>query len=529
MRRLVPEICLLLAGVSSFGQIVNTRVSDPTSTNPEEVVISINPQDPRMLIAAANLDYFYSSTDAGVTWMQGRLTSPYGVAGDPCVIFDALGNAYYAHLSNPQGGSWLDRIVVQKSTDGGKTWNNGVGIGLNGTKDQDKEWLAADMTNSPYRNSLYCAWTEFDVYGSAAAKDSTRILFSRSTDSGGSWSAPVRVSDRGGNCVDEDNTVEGAVPAVGPNGEVSLAWSGPLGILFDRSTDGGVTWGTDVFVAAQPGGWDFSVPGIYRCNGMPITACDVSSSPYRGRIYVLWSDQRAGFDNTDVFIIHSTDGGATWGGTVQVNDDLTVSHQFFPWLTVDPISGNLYAAFYDRRNTSGVQTDVTVARSTDGGSTFTNFTVSASSFTPTSGIFFGDYIGIAARDRKVYPIWMGLDTTRLSIWTAPFADTLSTGVATEPGVPGGYVLQCFPNPFNPSTTLRVDVPMRGRGERGRVRIRLSVHDILGQEVARLADGEYPPGRHEMVFDAGRGTTSGLYFARLEAEGHVWTARLVMLR
>ncbi len=530
-RAMMWEVCLLLPGLAGWGQILNVRVSPPTSTNPEEVVVAINPQNPRNLVAGANLNYFYYSTDAGGTWTQGRLTSSLGVAGDPCVVFDALGNAYYGHLSNPAGGSWLDRIVVQKSTDGGQTWNDGVGIGLNGTKDQDKEWLVADMTNSPHRNSLYCAWTEFDSYGSPSPADSTRILFSRSTDAGFSWSPPVRVSDQGGNCLDMDSTVEGAVPAVGPDGEVYLAWSGPPGILFDRSTDGGVTWGKDVFVSAQPGGWDFSIPGIYRSNGMPITACDVSSSPYRGRIYILWSDQREGADNTDVWILHSTDGGATWTGLVKVNNDSTVSHQFFPWLTVDQGTGTLYAAFYDRRNTGSVLTDVSVARSTDGGSTFTNFSVSASSFYPTSRIFFGDYIGIAALDKKVYPIWMGLDTTRLSVWTAPFVDTLTTGVPVAEELPGQYTLRCFPNPFNPSTTLRVDVPAGGPGKAGRVRIRLSIHDLLGQEVTRLAEGEFPPGRHEFVFDASRahGTTSGVYFARLEANGHVWTTRLVLVK
>jgi hypothetical protein len=67
--------------------------------------------------------------------------------------------------------------------------------------------------------------------------------------------------------------------SVGPNGEIFLAWSGPLGIMFDKSTDGGVTFGKEVFVTSQPGGRDFNVPGIYRCNGLPITACDVSNSP----------------------------------------------------------------------------------------------------------------------------------------------------------------------------------------------------------------------------------------------------------
>ena len=42
--------------------------------------------------------------------------------------------------------------------------------------------------------------------------------------------------------MDEDDVVEGALPAVGPNGEVYVAWAGPRGIVFNRSLDGDQTW-----------------------------------------------------------------------------------------------------------------------------------------------------------------------------------------------------------------------------------------------------------------------------------------------
>lgn len=409
----------------AFPEFTNIRVSNPSSTDPEEVTIAINPTNPLNLAAGANIRYYYYSNDGGLTWTQGNLTSTYGVWGDPVVIYDAQGYLYYGHLSNPPSpGYWIDRIVVNRSTTGGSTWNSGVGVGFNPpVRNQDKEWLAADMTGSPHDGNIYMSWTEFDRYGSSSTADSTRILFSRSTDAGLTWSNPVRLSEQGGDCIDEDNTVEGAVPAVGPNGEVYTAWSGPLGIMLDRSTDGGVTFGSDIFVTDQPGGWDFAVPGIYRCNGMPVTACDVSTSPYRGHVYVLWSDQRNGLGDTDVWLVTSTDGGATWGPRRRVNDDMTATHQFFPWLTIDQETGYLYAVFYDRRAVAGNATEVWMARSTDGGETFTNFRVSQSAFTPTAGVFFGDYTNIAALSGKVYPIWMRMDGTALSVWTALVTDS----------------------------------------------------------------------------------------------------------
>lgn len=520
---------LLLATVtvlqSALAQYPNIRVSSVSSTTPEEVTIAINPTDASNLIAGANLRFFYYSTNSGQSWTQGQL--PTGTWGDPCVIFDADGKAYYAHLSNPAAGYFIERLIVHRSTNGGRTWGDSVDVGYNPPKQQDKEWLAVDMTGSPYYNTVYMAWTEFDSYGSANPNDSSRILFSRSTNGGASWSAPLRLSDRGGNCIDSDSTVEGAVPAIGPNGEVYVSWSGPSGIMFDRSTDGGVTFGQDVFVTSHPGGWDFDVPGIYRCNGLPVTACDISNSPYRGHIYICWGDQRNGLDDTDVFLIKSTDGGSTWGEVRRVNNDLTNRHQFFPWMTIDQTTGVLWFVFYDRRNTTGNATDVYVAKSTDGGETFENFKVSQTPFTPLSSIFFGDYANIAAQDGKIYPIWMRMDGTSLSIWVAPFTDSVAVSVPDQPLEPRTYtLLQNYPNPFNPTTAITFHVASP-KSQAGSNLVSLKVYDVLGREVATLAEQVMDEGQQEVVWHA-RGFASGLYLCRLIIDGQLVSTRKLML-
>ncbi len=508
-------------------QYPNVRVSKVGSNDPEEVTIAINPTNPQNLVAGANISYFYYSTDGGQTWAEGRLSSSLGVWGDPSVIFDAQGNAYFGHLSNPVNGYWIDRIVVQKSTFGGAFWTDGAGIGLNPPKNQDKEWLAADLTDSQFKNNIYVAWTEFDRYNSSNPLDSTRILFSRSTDFGSTWSRPVRVSDHGGNALDGDDTVEGAVPAVGPNGEVSISWAGPLGIMFDKSVDGGVTFGTDIFVTDQPGGWDLSVPGVYRCNGLPVTACDISDSPYRGHIYVLWADQRNGVDNTDVFLIKSVDGGETWGAPKRVNDDDKVAHQFFPWISVDPLTGLVWIAFYDRRNTSGNATDVYVARSADGGESFENFPVSKSSFTPQQDVFFGDYINIAARDGMVYPIWMRMDGTNLSVWAAIIKDTTTVGVPSVVERPQSFHLaQNYPNPFNPRTTISFSIEKSSR-------VLLAVFSATGEKVIELINADVQAGDYSIEWNGldalGRPMPSAVYFCRLTIDAQSQVKRMVLLR
>ena len=112
------------------------------------------------------------------------------------------------------------------------------------------------------------------------------------------------------------------------------------------------------------------MPGVERHNGMPVTATDLSSGPAKGSVYVNFIDERNG--DTDVFLLASRDGGATWAAPVRVNDDPKGAAQMFTWLAVDPADGALNVVFHDRRGLSGTMTGVTLARSVDGGRTFVN-------------------------------------------------------------------------------------------------------------------------------------------------------------
>jgi hypothetical protein len=505
MKKIIFLITLLPQMIMS--QYPNILIGD--MNEPNEPSICMDPKNTNRLVAGSNLDLYYFSDDGGLTWASGILNSSYGVWGDPVVIVDTNGHCYFFHLSVPSWTQWLDRIVCQKSTDGGQTWSDGSFMGLNGNKDQDKEWGVVDRVT----NNIYVTWTQFDSYGSTNITDSTHIMFSRSLDGGITWSPAVRIDQHGGNCLDGDNTVEGAVPAVGPNGEIYVSWAGPLGLVFTKSMDRGLTWPSEnVFVSDFPGGWDYSIPGISRANGLPITCCDLSGGPHHGTIYINWSDQRNGNNDTDIWMVKSTDGGTTWSISKRINDDPPGKHQFFCWMTIDQATGYLYVVFYDRRNYSGTQTDVWMAVSRDGGETFSNFKVSEESFAPSSSIFFGDYTHITAHNNIVRPIWTRLHNGQLSIWTA-LVDSIFVGIIPDRQAPFSFSLeQNYPNPVKDITwfSYKVHEPSV---------VTIKVYDIYGNVVVTLVDHEYRfRGKYIEQFEPERyGLRKGFYWFSLMSD------------
>jgi hypothetical protein len=79
----------------------------------------------------------------------------------------------------------------------------------------------------------------------------------------------------------------------------------------------------------------------------------------------------------------------------------------------------------------------------------------------------------------------------------------------------------YPNPFNPSTTIRFSVPRE-------THVTIKVYDVLGREVATLADEMMAADWHERVFD-GRAVPSGLYYCRMNAGSFNAIRKLLLLK
>jgi hypothetical protein len=81
--------------------------------------------------------------------------------------------------------------------------------------------------------------------------------------------------------------------------------------------------------------------------------------------------------------------------------------------------------------------------------------------------------------------------------------------------------QNYPNPFNPITRIAYTLPAASN-------VRLTVYNLLGQEISRLIDAPVRAGRHEIIWDA-TGFPSGIYFYRLETGKYIRTRKMVLLR
>jgi PKD domain len=394
-----------------------------------EVSIDVNPTDEDNLVInghSSNLNTMstFFTTDGGLTWTEVELGNANdGLIStfrfDPSVAFDEDGNVYVAYGVRTDPGTGNQRtVVVATSTNGGQTYTQfaqvATTVDIGDLAGNDKWHLATgpDPNNSAQQN-VYITWTQNITEGGDTDQ---RIVVSVSTDGGATFSAPVIINDASISGTDGGNLT--ADPAVGSNGELYVAWHDFSNdrILFDVSTDGGTTWGTDVEITTSNAGFKTSIPA-QPDRGIsvgPTIDTDRSGGVFDGRIYLTYVDTGSGgLPNTDIFVRSSDDDGANWSAPVLVNDDGGTNSQFLPWLDVDQESGMATVNWYDARNDiNNKQVDLFVSASGDGGVTFVpNLQVSDSRSDMSvdnadryEGNFL-EYIGIATLNCTSVPVW----------------------------------------------------------------------------------------------------------------------------
>jgi hypothetical protein len=378
-----------------------------------ETFIAINPANAENVVAGSNEIQrlpmrAMASSNGGATFTGVDLPLPpprtnngFDFGSDPSLAFDSNGNVYYSYIIVffSAGGSINGtEMAVARSSDGGLSWTatffapqTGVG------QFNDKPMITVD-TGSVHHNRVYVSWD--NATGSSSSdKNGNNVLISYSDDGGLAFSAPVSVS---GPFKGRTGGI-GADPYVTADGTVHVAWQDYAhGTISDAaSTDGGQTFSPPHLIAPV-NAFEFNVAAQASRGALVYPSC----GSYQTALYCSYMN---GSDAaTNVYVAKSTDGGATWTSTaVPAGGD-----QFNQWLAVDPSNGSVNVAYYDTATHGATSTLYTLARSTDGGSTY-GVTAVANAPTDESCCFpsvdlgnqYGDYEGIAAYGGIVRPVW----------------------------------------------------------------------------------------------------------------------------
>jgi subtilisin-like proprotein convertase family protein len=270
---------------------------------------------------------------------------PEGDGGDPVVAVDRSSSLVYL---STLGYTTRGNVQVYRSGDGGERFDPPVDgtPGYAGTDGevQDKPWITVDNVAGAGQGTVYLCWTRFGAGGEE------EIRVTRSTDNGATFGPALgTLVSTGGH---------GCFVVAGPDHAVHVFYYRGTGDggqegdnkLFTRaSTDLGVTFGVehqvaDLLTTTMNG--DLDLPGDLRSNSFPHAAVN----PANGHLYVVYNDNPATSDGGDVYVVRSTDHGATWSAPMQVNPDDFGRDQFFPTVNAAPNGAALMIGYYSRAN-----------------------------------------------------------------------------------------------------------------------------------------------------------------------------------
>ena len=385
---------------------ISESAQDDNIDSGTEVIIEVNPLNPKHLVVKANMEHFlYSSLDGGHSWQSVDVLVPSQITGfltDPSLAFDDEGTLYAAM------GSTSSNLVAVCRFENGSFEQDPVPYTCSVTPAQDKWHVGAGPApGNSNDQKVYFAYVGIHGIQVRHSSDGGQTFQLSQTTSLGSGSFPR--------------------PVVAANGDVYVAWAGNGGIQVRRSINGGQTFGPVLFadsnatyfvrrtgISAQP------ERGIHTG---PVIDVDRSGGPYNGSLYVVYVDEGPlGGNDYDIFMVRSIDNGQNWTSRMRINDDNVGATQFLPWLDVDQKTGTVSVVWYDSRGDqpSNVKVRTYLTTSVDGGRTFSpNIAIADAESDEsnhgnhlTSEFDYAEYIGVAVDGCVAHAVWADNHMTR---------------------------------------------------------------------------------------------------------------------
>lgn len=359
MNSILISLLILVLTVSSNAQwltdarITNDSAASNTSFNNARCVASTGSfvhvvwTDTRNLFGNSNNEIYYKrSTDGGLTWgTDARLTNHTSQSHSPSVAVS--GSVVHLVWNDTRDGN--DEIYYKRSSDGGLSWGNDTRMTINSASSFSPSLavtgtnvhLVWDDTRDGNQEIYYKRSTDggtsweadtrmtnnaaLSFYASAAVQGSvvyvvwvdqrdgnSEIYLKRSSDGGVSWEADTRLTN---------STSASRYPSIAVSGSnIHLVWHDDRNgvfndeIYYKRSTDGGVSWGTDTRLTNSTSASRYS----------SIAVSDISA-------HLVWQDQRDANDE-EIYYKRSTDGGISWGTDVRLTNSVGLSG--FPSVTI---------------------------------------------------------------------------------------------------------------------------------------------------------------------------------------------------
>jgi hypothetical protein len=506
MQKTVYFLLFLAFSKVIFAQ--NTLVSNANIFEGEPS-IALNPQNPQHLIAAWMGFQFGQkiviksaySTNGGTSWsvpiFQAHLAAGNSSA-DVSLGFDHLGNAFMCYIDYDNVGFTQGKVVVRKSTDGGQSWGNAVEV-INITDCPnklciDRPWMVVDQSGNAPLAPIYV--TTMNADQPALITPPYNPYVSVSIDGGQTFMNP--------RYLDTLNFLAGSsIPQPMPT--PAIDGNGRFYALYPSYLVAQSPYPRQILAFSDHNGIDLSHQVAYQ--GLNV---GVSNSQFKRAGKLLADEAHAGHlaycflseqnDQSDVYVMETTDAGLTWGTMQRVNQDPIGNNRVQDLVWADfNLSGDLVVTWRDRRNAPAdgysQPSEIYAAVKFYGNPAFTADYPISSTVAAHDSVLEGsgnDFMSVVFYGDTCYAVWGDVRTGTLKIYLNKWNVHTQSGSVHE--IPSASNIFLYPNPVGDVMQLTYENPEATKvevfNELGELVISGKLSIMATFDVSNLPKGSY---------------------------------------